>query len=220
MGKRVSGSGSGNGRHAQQALAGRCVISRQLHLGADRLGMMRGGEWLPQKCPSVDKVRRTGSWLGGPKPGNTLDGRAVFLGALDRCSVCRLVWIWRGRKRRADRVDTSRLAPRFMVRCAVYIRVLAINVSQIGAVIHRLLGPRRISCTASAASFATDQKHPDVKKATLLVALGRKHRPAVMCPAQSVIHALVLSAVSARMDSAEVYQHTYILSVHWLPLVL
>lgn len=175
----------------------------------------------PPKCPSVDKVRRTGSWLGGPKPGNTLDGRAVFLGALDRCSVCRLVWIWRGRKRRADRVDTSTLAPRFMVRCAVYIRVLAINVSQIGAVIHRLLGPRRISCTASAASFATDQKHPYVKKATLLVALGRKHRPAVNVPS-TVSHPCprVICRVSARMYSAEVYQHTYILSVHWLPLVL
>lgn len=189
MGTRVSGSAGGNGRHAQQALAGRCVICRQLHLGADRLGMMRGGEWPPPKLPlgGQGKADRQLAVWAVAREQLCMDAQS-FLGPLDRCLAARLVWIWRGRKRRADRVDTSTLAPRFMVRCAVYIRVLAINVFQIGAVIHRLLGARRISWAASASSSATDQKHPDVNKATLLVALGRKHRPAVMCPPSTVSH--------------------------------
>lgn len=155
----------------------------------------------PPKMPlgGQGKADRAAGWVGRSQGTLWMDAQS-FLGPLTRCLSSRLVWIWRGRKRRADRVDTTTLAPRFMVRCAVYIRVLAINVFQIGAVIHRLLGPRRISCTASAASFATDQKHPDVQKATLLVALGRKHRPAVMCPA-TVSHPCprVICRVSARM---------------------
>lgn len=113
-----------------------------------------------------------------------------------------------GRKRRADRVDTSTLAPRFMVRCADYIRVLAINVFQIGAVIHRCWGqgelvvpPRRFLCNRP----ETPEGHTSGGLGTQ--ASARCHVPRL------VTHASLLSAVSVCLCSR---QQTAVVSVRIL----
>lgn len=72
-------------------------------------------------------MRGEGSPFGGPSVGlaGVLLGDARPAGALGSSAGSS----GRGTKRRADRVDTSTMAPRFVVRCAVYIQ----------AVIHRRL---------------------------------------------------------------------------------
>lgn len=92
----------------------------------------------------VDKVDRR--WAGRSQ--GALGGRAP-----SGVSTQEPSWTGTGgaEKEEPTELILSTLAPRFMVRCADYIRVLAINVFQIGAVIHRCWGqgglvvpPRRL----------------------------------------------------------------------------
>lgn len=126
----MSGRGSGIGRHAQQAL-GRAL--RNISAATSRGRLLGNDAGIgPPKMPLGGQ--------GGHRADRQLVGRSQELSPLGRTRASLGPWALdgasvglsgRGRKRRADRVDTSTLAPRFMVRCADYIPVLAINVPSI-----------------------------------------------------------------------------------------
>lgn len=149
----------------------------------------------PPKMPLAGQGGQRQAELGGPQPGGlTLWRDARLLGPWDTPPSACLGR--RGTKRRADRVDTSTLAPRSMVRCADYIHVLAINVFQIGAATRRRRGAGEL--VVPPRRFLLQQTRNTSEGHTS----GGLGTPAsASCHVRSIVihHCLVLlSAVSAR----------------------
>lgn len=113
--------------------------------------------------------------LGDARPAGALDSSAGLSG--------------RDTKRRADRVDTSTPGP--TVRRPMSSLYTGSHPSSSAA--RAMWAGETVVPPPSAPSSAADQRH---RKATLLVALGRKHRPAVMCPAQPSMPAAICRGCS------------------------